>query len=89
MQEKVVPMFHVPDVRQTVEWYRDIGFAVTVTYDDNEGGLSFALVSFGEGEVMFSSGGRLSKQQCGSFECHNPQRRRIPLVAAMDVCALR
>ena len=53
-------MFHVPDVRQTVDWYRDIGFDVTVTYDDNRGGLSFAMVSFGAGEVMFSSGGRLS-----------------------------
>src|SRR5262252_6606300 len=60
MQKKVVPMFHVPDVRRTVDWYRDIGFDVTVTYDDNRGGLSFAIVSFGAGEVMFSSGGRLS-----------------------------
>jgi uncharacterized glyoxalase superfamily protein PhnB len=60
MQEKVVPMFHVPDVRKTVDWYRDIGFVVTVTYDDNAGGLSFAMLSFGTGEVMFSSGGRLS-----------------------------
>jgi len=56
MQKKVVPMLHVPDVRKTVDWYRDIGFAVTVTYDDNAGGLSFAIVSFGTGEVMFSSG---------------------------------
>jgi hypothetical protein len=42
MQKKVVPMFHVPDVRQTVDWYRAIGFDVTSTYDDNSGGLSFA-----------------------------------------------
>jgi len=60
MQKKVVPMFHVPDVRKTVDWYRDIGFDVTVTYDDHGGGMSFAMVSFGTGEVMFSSGGRLS-----------------------------
>jgi catechol 2,3-dioxygenase-like lactoylglutathione lyase family enzyme len=60
MQKKVVPMLHVPDVRKTVDWYRDMGFAVTATYDDNAGGLSFAMVSFGTGEVMFSSGGRLS-----------------------------
>jgi len=62
MQKKVVPMIHVPDVRRTVDWYRDIGFAVTVTYGDSEGGLSFAMVSFGSGEVMFNSGGRLSTQ---------------------------
>jgi uncharacterized glyoxalase superfamily protein PhnB len=60
MQKKVVPMFHVPDVRQTVDWYRAIGFDVTVTYGDNRGGLSFAILSFGAGEVMFSSGGQLS-----------------------------
>jgi uncharacterized glyoxalase superfamily protein PhnB len=60
MDKKVVPMFHVPDVQRTVEWYRDIGFSVTVTYGDNRGALSFAMMSFGAGEVMFSSGGRLS-----------------------------
>ena len=60
VQKKVVPMFHVSDVRRTVEWYRDIGFAVKATYDDSAGGLSFAIVSFGTGEVMFSSGGRMS-----------------------------
>ena len=60
MQKKVVPMLHVPDVRRTLDWYRDIGFDATVSYDDHRGGLSFAIVSFGAGEVMFSSGGRLS-----------------------------
>ena len=60
MQKKVVPMFHVPDVRQTVDWYRAIGFEVTVTDADHCDGLSFAMLSFGAGEVMFSSGGRLS-----------------------------
>ena len=74
MQKKVVPMFHVPDVRRTVDWYRDIGFDVTVTYDDHGGGLSFAMVSFGTGEVMFSSGGRLSSQP----------RREVDLYAYTD-----
>jgi len=55
-------MIHVPDVRQTVDWYRAIGFDVTVTYGDDGDGMSFAMVSFGAGEVMFSSGGRLSSQ---------------------------
>ena len=63
MQKKVVPMFHVPDVRRTVDWYREIGFEVTATYDDDRGRLSFAIVSFGGGEVMFSSGGQLSSKQ--------------------------
>ncbi len=60
MSKKVVPMFHVPNVRQTVDWYREIGFEVKGTYDDGGDGLSFAIVSFGGGEVMFSSGGELS-----------------------------
>jgi uncharacterized glyoxalase superfamily protein PhnB len=62
MQKKVVPMFHVPDVRQTVDWYKEIGFDVIAAYDDGEGALSFAMMSFGAGEVMFSSGGRLSSR---------------------------
>ncbi len=74
MQKKVAPMLHVPDVRRTVEWYRDIGFDVTVTYDDHAGGLSFAMLSFGTGEVMFSSGGRLSSQP----------RREVDLYAYTD-----
>jgi uncharacterized glyoxalase superfamily protein PhnB len=74
MQQKVVPMFHVPDVRLTVDWYRAIGFDVTVSYGDSRGGLSFAIVSFGAGEVMFSSGGRLSSQH----------RREVDLYAYTD-----
>jgi hypothetical protein len=62
MQKKVVPMFHVPDVQQTAAWYTEIGFEVTATYGDGGADLSFAIVAFGTGEVMFSSGGRISSQ---------------------------
>lgn len=62
MQQKVVPMFHVPDVRRTVDWYTGIGFEVQDAYGDGGDGLSFAIVAFGAGEVMFSSGGRLSSK---------------------------
>jgi len=58
MQKNVVPMFHVTDVRRTVDWYRDIGFEVKETYGDGGDGLSFAIAAFGAGEVMFSSGGQ-------------------------------
>lgn len=61
MAKKVVPMLHVPDVRRTVDWYRELGFDVTVTYSDGEEGQSFAMVAFGSGEVMFSSGGKAVK----------------------------
>jgi catechol 2,3-dioxygenase-like lactoylglutathione lyase family enzyme len=74
MEKKVVPMFHVPDVRRTVDWYRDLGFDVTVTYDDGADGLSFAMVRFGAGEVMFNSGGRLSAHH----------RREVDLYAYID-----
>ena len=60
MRKTVVPMFHVPNVRRTVDWYRDVGFEVKETYGDGGDGLSFAIVAFGAGEVMFSSGGQLS-----------------------------
>jgi len=60
MTEKVVPMIHVPDVRATVDWYKDIGFTVTHTYDDGDEGLSFAILTFGSSEVMFNQGGQPS-----------------------------
>jgi uncharacterized glyoxalase superfamily protein PhnB len=63
MVEKVVPMIHVPDVRATVDWYDSIGFTVTDTYADGGEGLSFAFLSFGSSEVMFSSGGQPSNQK--------------------------
>ena len=74
MEKKIVPMFHVPDVRRTIDWYRDIGFDVTETHDDNAGGLSFAIVSFGAAEVMFSSGGSLSSRH----------RREVDLYAYIE-----
>jgi hypothetical protein len=62
MENKVVPMIHVPDVRATVGWYQNIGFTVLNTYGDDRDGLSFAILSFGSSEVMFSQGGRPSTQ---------------------------
>ncbi len=53
-------MIHVPDVRATVDWYRSIGFCVTNTYDNDEGGLSFGMVSWGTSGVMFNEGGKPS-----------------------------
>lgn len=74
MLKKIVPMFHVPDVRRTVDWYTAIGFEVKETYGDAAGGLSFAIVSFGAGEVMFSPGGRHSSEQ----------RREVDLYAYIE-----
>jgi uncharacterized glyoxalase superfamily protein PhnB len=63
MSEKVVPMIHVPNVRATAAWYESIGFTVLAAYGDEGEGLSFAMLSFGSGEVMFSSGGKPSRQR--------------------------
>ena len=52
-------MVHVPDVRTTVEWYETIGFIVDGT-NEEDGELNWALLSFGEGQVMFNIGGRRS-----------------------------
>ena len=63
MYKNVVPMLHVPDVQRTVDWYSAIGFEVLDTYGDSRGGLSFAIMAFGAGQVMFSSGGWLSSRK--------------------------
>ena len=60
MSRNVVPMIHVPDVRATVDWYENIGFRVVEVHGDKTDGLSFAIVSFGNGQVMFSEGGETS-----------------------------
>ena len=59
MVRKVVPMIHVPDVQNTVDWYKDIGFTVTDSFDD-EGEMNWALLSLGTSELMFNAGGRPS-----------------------------
>lgn len=63
MNKNVVPMIHVPDVRATVEWYESIGFRVVATYGNEGDGWSFAIVSFGKGEVMFSQDGETSSKR--------------------------
>ena len=57
-------MIHVPDVRATVDWYESIGFDVVAKYgNETADGLSFAIVSFGDGQVMFSQDGETSDKQ--------------------------
>lgn len=60
MSKNAVPMIHVPDVRATVDWYESIGFRVVEVHGDEPDELSFAIVSFGSGQVMFSEGGETS-----------------------------
>jgi catechol 2,3-dioxygenase-like lactoylglutathione lyase family enzyme len=50
-------MIRVPDVRATVDWYTNVGFQVVGT-NENEGVIDWALLSFGDGRVMFNAGGQ-------------------------------
>jgi len=62
--EHVVPMIHVPDVRATVNWYESISFRAVATYDNGTpDGLSFAIMGFGTGQVMFIQGGETSDKR--------------------------
>jgi uncharacterized glyoxalase superfamily protein PhnB len=61
MAEKVVPMIHVPDVRAAADWYQALGFSLDGTNED-DGEMSWALLSFGSGEIMFNSGGKGSSE---------------------------
>jgi uncharacterized glyoxalase superfamily protein PhnB len=56
MTQTVTPMFHVPDVRATAEWYSALGFEVLRTNEDC-GEMNWALLSFRDSMLMLSSGG--------------------------------
>ena len=49
------PMFVVPDMRATVDWYRQRGFRVVDEYEDS-GDLVFARLAFGACEFTLSPG---------------------------------
>src|ERR1041384_5101800 len=75
MNERVVPMIHVPDVRKTVEWYESIGFRAVNTYGNGmPDGLSFAIMAFGHSQVMFNQGGQTS----------SARRREVDLYTYVD-----
>jgi uncharacterized glyoxalase superfamily protein PhnB len=59
MARRAMPMIHVPDVRAAVEWYQSVGFTVTGT-NEEDGVVDWAMLSFGDGIVMFSAGGQPS-----------------------------
>ncbi|GLS32978.1 hypothetical protein SAMN04488498_108183 [Mesorhizobium albiziae] len=57
---KAVPMLHVSDVDATADWYQSIGFTIENKGSDGQD-IIFALLSFGESEVMLSAGGSVSQ----------------------------
>jgi uncharacterized glyoxalase superfamily protein PhnB len=63
MNQNVRPILHVPNVRATADWYREIGFTLAHLYDEGDSEGIFAVLAFGNGQVMFDSGGRNSSEQ--------------------------
>lgn len=61
MEQRVTAMIHVPDVRAAVNWYEGIGFRVLDT-GEKEAEMVWAMLSFGDGHIMFDEGGQPSTQ---------------------------
>ena len=59
MARRVTSMIHVPDVRATVAWYESVGFKVERA-NESDAVMDWAVLSFGEGQVMFNAGGKLT-----------------------------
>jgi hypothetical protein len=53
-------MIHVPDVRAALGWYESIGFSVLNTFEDDQDGMTFAILGYGNSQIMLNAGGRLS-----------------------------
>ena len=69
MGEKVVPMIHVPDVGdcRLVPGHR---FTVVDTFSDDGEEFSWAMLSFGTSEIMFSEGGQPSTRNRREFDLY-------------------
>jgi uncharacterized glyoxalase superfamily protein PhnB len=59
MLQQVVPMIHVPDVRAAMKWYASIGFRIEL-YNEEDGEINWAKVTFGGAELMFNKDGEPS-----------------------------
>jgi uncharacterized glyoxalase superfamily protein PhnB len=60
MQQSVVPMIHVPDVRATVEWYETVAGFTRVRVNEEDGEMNWALLRYGNADVMLNAGGKSS-----------------------------
>jgi uncharacterized glyoxalase superfamily protein PhnB len=59
MQQTVVPMIHVPNVRAAVDWYTSIGFN-EIRHNEEDGELNWALLALGNSRLMLDAGGNPS-----------------------------
>ncbi|HEY2468753.1 MAG TPA: VOC family protein [Terracidiphilus sp.] len=71
MNERIVPMIHVPDVMATVQWYESLGFTIRNTAREcNEGEANWALLRLGESTIMLSAGGKSSDAPRREFDLY-------------------
>ena len=69
MPPRIVPMIHVPDVAATADWYVSIGFKV-VDIGELDGNASWALLSYGNSEIMLSESGKASSEHRREFDLY-------------------
>ena len=55
--KKSISMISVPDIAQTLDWYKSIGFKETGRFEDG-GIVNFGMLSFGKAELMLHPDGR-------------------------------
>lgn len=60
MQQSIVTMLHVPDVRATVEWYETVAGFTRVRVYEEDGEMLWALLKYGNAEFMLNAGGKAS-----------------------------
>jgi len=70
---RIVPMIHVPDVKATADWYVGIGFRLD-GWNEDCGEWNWALLRFGESEMMLNAGGKAS----------DAERREVDLYITVD-----
>ena len=71
MNERIVPMIHVPNVAATAQWYQSIGFTILNTARECDiGEVNWALLALGESTIMLSAGGRRSDALRREFDLY-------------------
>jgi uncharacterized glyoxalase superfamily protein PhnB len=74
---QAIPMFHVPDVRATAEWYAQVGFEVTGLHAEPTGEVTWAELTLGTSRIMLNAGGQPSAAE----------RREVDLYLVVDAIA--
>jgi uncharacterized glyoxalase superfamily protein PhnB len=79
---RIVPMIHVSDVPATADWYVSIGFKV-VDIGDLDGEAVWALLSYGDSQIMLNEGGKPSSEHRREFDLYSHVENVDSLCQAM------